>query len=33
MGLRDDLYSRPNPSSYDDDVTDMDGYEYAMRDY
>lgn len=28
--LRDDLYSRPNPSEYDDDIDDMTGYEIAM---
>jgi hypothetical protein len=28
--LRDDLYSRPNPSEYDDDIGDMEGYEEAM---
>ena len=28
--LRDDLYSRPNPSTYDDDIDDMSGYELAM---
>lgn len=28
--LRDDLYSRPNPSAYDDDIGDMEGYEIAM---
>lgn len=28
--LRDDLYSRPNPSDWDDDISDLDGYEIAM---
>jgi hypothetical protein len=28
--LRDDLYSRPNPSEWDDDCDDMTGYELAM---
>ncbi len=28
--LRDDLYSRPNPSEWDDDIGDMEGYEIAM---
>ena len=28
--LRDDLFSRPNPSDYDDDIGDMEGYELAM---
>ena len=28
--LRDDLYSRPNPSEWDDDITDLDGFEIAM---
>lgn len=27
--LRDDLYSRVNPSSYDDSIGDMEGYEMA----
>lgn len=25
--LRDDLYTRPNPSSYDDNIGDMEGFE------
>lgn len=28
--LRDDLYSRPNPSSWDENIGDMEGYEIAM---
>jgi hypothetical protein len=28
--LRDDLNTRPNPSAYDDDIGDMEGYEIAM---
>lgn len=28
--LRDDLYTRPNPSDTDDDVGDVEGYELAM---
>ncbi len=28
--LRDDLRSRPNPSEWDDDIGDMEGYEMAM---
>lgn len=28
--LRDDLYSRPNPSEYDDEIGDLEGYEIAM---
>ena len=28
--LRDDLYSRPNPSEWDDDIDDLTGYEIAM---
>lgn len=28
--LRDDLHSSPNPSEYDDDIGDMEGYEIAM---
>ena len=28
--LRDDLYTRPNPSDHDDDIDDMTGYEIAM---
>jgi len=28
--LRDDLYSRPNPSDYNEDMGDMEGYEIAM---
>lgn len=27
--LRDDLYSRPNPSDWDDNINDMEGYEMA----
>lgn len=27
--LRDDLYSRPNPSERDDNIDDMTGYEMA----
>lgn len=29
--LRDDLYSRPNPSEYDDEIGDLEGYEIAMN--
>ena len=25
--LRDDLYSRPNPSEWDENISDLDGYE------
>lgn len=28
--LRDDLHSHPNASEWDDDVSDMEGYETAM---
>lgn len=28
--LRDDLNTRPNPSEYDDDIGDLEGYEIAM---
>lgn len=28
--LRNDLYSRPNPSEYDENIGDMEGYEMAM---
>jgi hypothetical protein len=28
--LRDDLYSRPNPSEWDDEIGDLEGYEIAM---
>lgn len=28
--LRDDLYSRPNCSEWDDDVNDLEGYERAF---
>lgn len=28
--LRDDLYTHRNPSDYDDDIGDLEGYEMAM---
>jgi len=28
--LRDDLYSRPNASEWDDEIGDLEGYERAM---
>ena len=31
--LRDDLNTRPNPSSWDEDIDDLTGYEIAMNDY
>lgn len=30
--LRDDLNTRRNPSEYDDDISDLDGYEMAYAD-
>lgn len=30
--LRDDLYTHRNPSEYDDEIGDMEGYELAYRD-
>jgi hypothetical protein len=30
--LRDDLYTRVNPSAYDDDIGDMEGNEMSYRD-